>query len=118
MYLSEKVCRQLKDWGYKDDLSENEKESKILFEEHFNKDYLKPIDIRDIICDGEMAKKFFGEGTKYADGFEFVSANDEGLLEEYEWNTRNLLGYVQQNKQEEAEAYLMSKTVLNPLNKS
>ena len=51
-------------------------------------------DIRDIICNGEMARAFFGEqGCKN--------------------HTENMLVFLQQNKQEEAEEYLLNNCVFN-----
>jgi hypothetical protein len=69
-------------------------------------------DLRDIVCniDG-MAEAFFGRSTDYAEAFEFISADDEGLMPACEWHSYRIILFLHQNKKEEAEKYLIKHCV-------
>jgi hypothetical protein len=73
-------------------------------------------DLRDIICDGEMAKKFFGEGgAKCSCGVEEGKnhiVGCESLIFAINIHGMYILQLLQQNKKEEAEKYLLTHTIL------
>ena len=63
-------------------------------------------DLRDIICDGEMAKQFFGDNF-----------SQEKETKSYKGHTLRMLRFIQQNKKEDAEKYLLEFCIFNPNNK-
>ena len=63
-------------------------------------------DLRDIICDWEMAKKFFGEKHVYCGGYSEPA---------FMVHTDYLKKYLVKNKKEEAEKYLLKHCVFNRL---
>ena len=91
--------------------------------------------LRDIICNGEMAKAFFGEYLLCYDCGEKVGAplgndriqigtgtctcnrNFENNEEACEFHAKQMIWYTQQGKKEEAEKYLLDNTIFNPKNK-
>jgi hypothetical protein len=90
-FLSLETAKQLKEWGC----------DGVFTEAH---------DIRDIICDGEMAKKFFFNKDHYQ---EFSVYNEEQIKA----NVQEMVSLLHKNKKEEAEAYLLENTIFNPRNK-
>ena len=111
MYLSLETSKKLKEMGC-------DVESEYVFNKYGERarkqENSKPVgelypayDLRDIICNGEMAKAFFGDyrsrllirGEKlYFGGFS---------------HAERILSLLQQNKQEEAEAYLLEHCIFN-----
>jgi len=80
-------------------------------------------DLRDIICNGEMAKAFFGEEETNEDTYlirdvEYgnIQEQDVTLSEEpaFILHTTVIKNLLQQNKQKEAEEYLLQHTIFNP----
>ena len=72
--------------------------------------------LRDIICDPEMAKKFFGERRYITPaGIERSCSCLECGVDEI---TGSILRLLHQNKEEEAEKYLLENCIFNPKNKS
>jgi len=119
--LSHKTAKQLHEWGcdvvsdiyFWDTKLENEaivKRSDPKFNTIcYLEEKLYPIyDLRDIICDGEKVKKFFGDKYKelivHADRYPTLPPPME------------ILSLLQQNKQKEAEKYLLENCKFNPKN--
>ena len=120
MYLSLKTSKQLKEWGcvtveecdewdirqyieHKDNVHEQEWDLWHRF--IIDKIY----DLRDIICNGEMAKAFFGE--------DLARATSYGFLDAFTSHSIVIMDLLQQNNQEEAEKYFLENTIFNPKNK-
>ncbi len=117
-YLSLEPCKQLNAWGCDVDskyriVSQIKGINKVYYYTNIPKGlklYIhETYDIRNIICNGEMAKKFFGEnyierrrntGGYYASRPEFI----QYLL--------------LKNKREKAEKYFLKHTIYNPSNKT
>jgi len=73
------------------------------------------LSLSEIICNGEMAKAFFGEEIRLFKVY--PDREDEIFLKSFNGHTQCILTLLQKNKQEEAEAYLLANTIFNPSNK-
>ena len=121
-HLSEKNCWKLKEWNC--DVPYTQLTTRKLEESDFLDGKIHPnvkkwgipaYDLRDIICDGEMAKKFFGEkmvGTGLGE-----SPDSELYLPNYEWRSWCISSKILNDEKAKAEEYFMANTIFNPLNK-
>jgi len=105
-YLSLETCKQLKEW--KCDIGISNENDWILHEMECVNTY----DIRDIVCNGEIAKAFFGEYTNYR-----IYTEKEFGKNAYDTCSIEILLLLQQNKKKDAEKYILKNTVFNPKNK-
>jgi hypothetical protein len=109
--LSLETCKQLKEWGC--DVESELSNTEYIFSKSDPKDII-PIseiqipayDLRDIICNSEMAEAFFGKKYVYCGGYSepaFMVRTD--ILKKYLF------------KNKKAEEYLLEHTIFNPKNK-
>jgi len=130
-YLTKETAKQLKDWGC--DLK-SEKTHQIQFAlQHFwtigNTGYgLDAKDLSDVDCKEynayhiledvcvKYAKEFFGEEERVVIVETCNFAHHEIEKKYLPGHTAYLIDFIQQNKKQEAEKYLLKHTIFNPKN--
>ena len=123
-YLSLNSAKQLKEWGCKErskrtwtKASFEGAEWKIIISPTTGKDEYNCYSLSEIICNGEMAKAFFGEDERLMFVETDTFAHHEIEKRYLPGHTAYLADMLQQNKQKEAEQYLLDNCVFNPKNK-
>jgi len=161
MYLSLEACRQLKEWGCDVEskwwsVVDSDTNRRKIIPSPYNKYYgiekdywccgkgkdariennaiWDTYDLRDIICNGELSIKFFGEiiicseclsrYVEHADEYEHCNCKADVIDNDVynigysiDIHTIKILRLLQENKQEEAEEYFMKHNIFNPNNK-
>ena len=132
-HISLEAAKQLKEWGCDVESTHSwSVDRAFIDDEHMytvcinNSDAVKKgyaidlypaYDLRDIICNGEMAKAFFGTSEVIYGVEECAECSNTHFSSKHFHCPNHMAILLKQNRKQEAEEYLLEHTIFNPKNK-